>query len=71
MRIALFITCVNDTQGAERFAGDVALEASADFGCGLAFGVAPFDVLAGAWAGDHAAVGDGVHGSVERGRRRG
>src|SRR5690348_13724095 len=47
-------------------AGDVALEAAADFPRGLSFGGAPGDVGAGARAAAHPDQRDGVDSAVER-----
>ncbi len=51
---------------AVELAGDVALEAPADFAGAHAFGGAPGDVGAGLGAAAHAGQGDGVQGPVQR-----
>ena len=54
-----------DGQCPEEFAGDVALDAAADFRVALAFGAAPFDVVVGAGAVPPAGLHDVVQGPVE------
>ena len=46
-------------------AGDVALEAAADSGLGLALFFASFDVVTGGFVVSHAGVRDGFQGGVE------
>jgi hypothetical protein len=52
-------------EGAVEVAGEVALDAAADFPVGLAFGTAVLDVGDGRWVAAHAGDGDGVDGAVE------
>ena len=49
----------------EDLAGDVALEAAADSGLGLALFFASFDVVTGGFVVSHAGVRDGFQGGVE------
>src|SRR4051794_41821432 len=59
------VKCRGGLHCAEEFSGDVALEAAADLGVGLAFGAAAGDVGVGAGADAPAGQQDVVEGAVE------
>src|SRR3954452_24548701 len=59
------VKCLGGLHGAEEFSGDVALEAAADLGVGLAFGASAGDVGVGAGADAPAGQQDVVQGAVE------